>query len=166
MNNGPELPTRERTIHTRLTDYPCVGRVVWSRIVGAGHGRPPAPIVGSVAHYFTEGTDIMTHRIATASLLAAAVAFWAGGASARAQEKKDHIHEGHVVKVADGKLTMVGGDKKEVTHPVPKEAKVTIDGKDTKLEDLKPHTQVKVTMKEEGGKHVVTKIEATTKKEK
>lgn len=108
----------------------------------------------------------MTHRIATACLLAAAVAFLGWSASARAQEKKDHVHEGHVVKVADGKLTMATADKKEHTHPVPKEAKVTIDGKDAKLEDLKPHTPVKVTMKEEGGKHVVTKIEATTKKEK
>ncbi len=106
----------------------------------------------------------MTHRITTAALLTAAVVFLGWGASARAQEKKDHVHHGHVVKVADGKLTMVGTDKKEVTHPVPKEAKVTIDGKEAKLEDLKEHTHVAVTMKEEGGKHIVTKVEADTKK--
>lgn len=51
-------------------------------------------------------------------------------------------------------------------HEVPKEAKVTIDEKDAKLVDLKPHTPVKVTMKEEGGKHVITKVEATTTKDK
>ena len=62
------------------------------------------------------------------------------------------------------KLTMATADKKEHTHDVPKDAKVTIDGKDAKFEDLKPHTPVKVTMKEEGGKHVITKVEATTKK--
>jgi hypothetical protein len=108
----------------------------------------------------------MTHRITTACLLAAGLVLVGWGASARAQEKKDHVHEGHVVKVEGGKLTMATADKKEHTHPVPKDAKVTIDGKDAKLEDLKPHTQVKVTMKEEGGKHVVTKVEVTTKKEK
>jgi hypothetical protein len=108
----------------------------------------------------------MTKRIATACLLAAGLILLGWGAAARAQEKKDHVHEGHVVKVEGGKLTMATGDKKEHTHAVPKEAKVTIDGKDAKLEDLKPHTAVKVTMKEEGGKHVITKVEATTKKDK
>lgn len=107
----------------------------------------------------------MTHRIATMCLLAAAVVLGWGG-PARAQEKKDHVHEGHVVKVADGKLTMAGADKKEHTHPVAKDAKITIDGKDAKLDDLKPHTRVKVTLKEAEGKHTVTKIEAETKKDK
>ena len=105
----------------------------------------------------------MTHRIIT-GLLAAAAVFLNWGVTARAEDKKDHSMEGHVVKVADGNLTMVGEDKKEVTHPVPKEAKVTLDGKDAKLDDLKAHTPVKVTLKEEGGKHVITKVEATTKK--
>ncbi len=106
----------------------------------------------------------MTNRITTACLLAAALAFLGWGPTTRADDKKDHTHHGHVVKVTDGKLTMAGDDKKEVTHPVPKEAKVTIDGKDAKLEDIKPHTHVAVTTKEEGGKHVVTKVEADTKK--
>ena len=63
----------------------------------------------------------MTHRMIT-SLLAAAAVFLSWGATARAEDKKEHTMEGHVVKVADGSLTMVGEDKKEVTHPVPKEA--------------------------------------------
>lgn len=106
----------------------------------------------------------MTHRIVAAGLFAAALVFLGRGTPAAADDKKDDTHHGHVVKVADGKLTMAGEDKKEVTHPVAKDAKVTIDGKGAKLEDLKPHTHVKVTMKEEGGKHTVTKIEAETKK--
>ncbi len=101
----------------------------------------------------------MTQRIT-----AAVLAFLGWGAAARADEKKDHVLEGEVHKVAEHKLTVVGTDKKEHTVEVPKEAKVTLDGKDAKLADLKPHTPVKVTMKEEGGKHVVTKVEATTKK--
>lgn len=106
----------------------------------------------------------MTHRMFTAGLMAAALVFLGWGASARADDKKDMVHEGHVVKVADGKLTMMGADKKEVTHEVPKDAKVTLDGKDAKLTDLKEHTTVKVTMKVEGEKHTVTKVEAETKK--
>ena len=106
----------------------------------------------------------MTHRMFTSGLLAAALVFLGWGASAQADDKKDMIHEGHVIKVADGKLTMVGADKKEATHEVAKDAKITLDGKETKLADLKEHTPVKVTMKEEGGKHSINKIEATTKK--
>lgn len=106
----------------------------------------------------------MANRITTACLLAAALAFLGWGAAARADDKKEHAHHGHVVKVADGKLTMVGEDKKEVTHAVPKEAKVTLDGKEVKLEELKEHTHVTVTTKEEGDKQVVTKVEADTKK--
>ena len=106
----------------------------------------------------------MTHRTLAAGLFAAALVFLGRGGPAAADDKKDDVHHGHVVKVADGKLTMVGDDKKEVTHEVAKDAKITLDGKDAKLDDLKPHTHVKVTMKEEGGKHSVTKIEAETKK--
>jgi hypothetical protein len=105
-------------------------------------------------------------RLISAGLFAAALVFLAAGAPAGADEKKDHVLEGEVHKVADHKLTVVGSDKKEHALTIPKEAKVTLDGKDAKLEDLKPHTPVKVTMKEEGGKHVVTKVEATSKKDK
>jgi hypothetical protein len=40
----------------------------------------------------------MTKRIATACLLAAGLILVGWGAAARAQEK-DHVHEGHVIKV-------------------------------------------------------------------
>lgn len=105
----------------------------------------------------------MTYRTLAAGLFAAVLVLLGRGAPAAADDK-DHVLHGHVVKVAESKLTVAGEDKKEVTLDMPKEAKVTIDGKDAKLADLKPHTHVKVTMKEEGGKHVVTKVEADTKK--
>ena len=111
----------------------------------------------------------MTYRIFAAGLFAAALVFLGRGGPAAAddkdkKDKKDNIHHGHVVKVADGKLTMAGADKKEVTHPVAKDAKVTIDKKEAKLDDLKPHTHVAVTLHEHGGKHEVVKIEADTTK--
>lgn len=108
----------------------------------------------------------MTHRYISAGLLAAALVFLSWGAYAQAQDKKEHTLEGHIVKIDDDKLTLVGEDKKEITHTVPKEAKITLDGKDAKLKDLKPHTKVKVTLKEEGDKHTITKIEAGMKKDK
>ena len=108
----------------------------------------------------------MMYRIFAAGLFAVALVVLGPGAPVGAddKDKKDDTHHGHVVKVADGKLTMAGDDKKEVTHPVAKDAKITIDGKEAKLEDLKEHTHVTVTMKEIEGKHTLTKIEADTKK--
>ena len=95
------------------------------------------------------------YRLLSLSVAALALTVFAAG-SAPADDK-GHTHDGHVVKVADGKLTMVGKSKKEHTHDVAKDAQITLDGKKAKLEDLKPHTHVKVTMDE---KHTVTKIEA------
>lgn len=66
-----------------------------------------------------------------------------------------------MVKAKDGKLTMAGKNKKEHTHDVAKDAKITLDGKAAKLEDLKEHAHVEVTMND---KHDVTKIEAHSPK--
>lgn len=73
----------------------------------------------------------------------------------------DKAHEGKVVKVGDGKLTMTfKGDEKKHTHDVAKDAKITLDDKPAKLADLKEGFHVKVTMDD---KHVLTKIEAHAK---
>jgi hypothetical protein len=70
-------------------------------------------------------------------------------------------HEGKIVKAGEGKLTMTfKGDEKKHTHDVAKDAKVTLDDKMAKLEDLKEGHHVKVWMDD---KHVVTKIEAHSK---
>lgn len=97
------------------------------------------------------------YRILSLSLAALALALFAAGPAAA--DDKGHTHDGHVVKVADGKLTMVGKSKKEHTHDVAKDAAITLDGKKAKLADLKPHTHVKVTMDD---KHTITKIEGHT----
>lgn len=74
---------------------------------------------------------------------------------------KDHEHEGLVVKAADGKLTMTYKGKTEKhTHEVAKDAKITLDGKAAKLEDLKEGNHVKVTAHDE---HGIVKIEAHSK---
>lgn len=97
----------------------------------------------------------MKIRVLSLTLAAIASLAFATAPALAADEKA--AHEGHVVKVAHGKLTMAGSDKKEHTHDVAKDAEITLDGKKAKLEDLKPHTHVKVTMDD---KHTVTKIEA------
>jgi hypothetical protein len=97
--------------------------------------------------------------VRTAFTVLAALALAAFAAGPVRADDKGHTHDGHVVKVADGKLTMVGKDKKEHTHDVAKDAAIMLDGKKAKLEDLKPHTHVKVTMDD---KHTVTKIDAHT----
>jgi hypothetical protein len=67
---------------------------------------------------------------------------------AKADDKGD-THSGVVVSASGGKLTMSDKDgKNEHTHDVAKDAKISCNGKDCKLEDLKKGTAVKVTMKD------------------
>jgi hypothetical protein len=74
-----------------------------------------------------------------------------------AQEKS---HEGTFVSAAAGKLTMKDKDGKEHSHTIAPDAKITCDGKECKVEDLKPGYKLKVTMKEDQP-NTVAKIEAT-----
>jgi len=93
-------------------------------------------------------------------LAAVAVVVWAG-IPAAADDKGERTHEGKVVKAGDGKLTMTDKDgKNEHTHAVPANARITCDGKECKLEDLKPGFFVKVTTK--GDEQTVTRIEAAS----
>lgn len=63
---------------------------------------------------------------------------------ALAEDKKDlTMHEGKVVSTAVGKLVM-SVDGKEHTHTVPADAKVTCDGKNCRLDDLKPGQRIRV----------------------
>jgi len=102
-------------------------------------------------------------RLANWTLVAAAMAFALMiGQAARADDKGEKSHEGKVVKAGEGKLTMTDKDGgKQHTHLVPATAKVICDGKECRLEDLKPGTVVKVTMKGDGEK-AVARIEART----
>jgi hypothetical protein len=74
----------------------------------------------------------------------------------------DKTHEGTVVSAVGGKLAMVDKDgKNEHTHTIGATAKISLDGKAAKLEDLKKGDAVKVTT-DEGGK--VTTVAATRAK--
>ena len=84
-------------------------------------------------------------------------------AYAPARAEDGDTHEGTVVKAADGKLTMTDKDSKEHSHAITEEAKISCDGKQCKLEDLKEGTKVKVTTRKDGEKTVVTKIEGIAK---
>jgi hypothetical protein len=100
----------------------------------------------------------MLSRIPCLLIVAVALVALAGRPLLAAEDK---VQEAHVVKVADGKITLhfKGADKPH-THDVAKDATITLDGKKAKLEDLKEDFSAKVTMDD---KHVITKIEAKSK---
>jgi hypothetical protein len=84
--------------------------------------------------------------------------------AARTALAEDMTHEGVVVKVEEGKLTMTDKtDKKEHSHDIGKDVKITLDGKTAKLADLKAGYTLKVTT---DAKKMVTKVEAMTAKPK
>lgn len=102
----------------------------------------------------------MLHRVLPLLAILALICL----ASAPALAADENTHEGLVVKVADGKLTMTDKDgKKEHTHNLAKDARITLDGKAAKLEDLKKGFKVKVTTEGKGENATATKIEADTK---
>jgi hypothetical protein len=100
----------------------------------------------------------MLSRVPRLVVLAVALVALAG-LSLRAAD--DKAHEAKVVKAGDGKITLTfKGDDKKHTHEVAKDAKITLDGKEAKLEELKEGFPVKVTWDD---KFVITKIEAKSK---
>ncbi len=92
----------------------------------------------------------MTNRILALGA-ALAVAAFVGTAVAADKPADSNTHTGVVVSVADGKLTMTDKDgKNEHSHTVAKDAKITCDGKDCKLDDLKKGQTVTVTVEKQG----------------
>lgn len=80
--------------------------------------------------------------------------------SAAAEEE---THEGILVSAGADTLTMTDKDgKNQQTHTVAVDAKITCDGKECKLEDLKKGITLKVTTKK-GDKPVAVRIEGSTK---
>ena len=78
--------------------------------------------------------------------------------SANAEEK---VVEGcKVVKVEEGKL-FITHEGKDHSAPVAKDAKITVDGKDAKLADLKKDQTVKLTIRKEDSGLQIIKIEAS-----
>jgi hypothetical protein len=100
-------------------------------------------------------------------MLGASLAVAAFVGTALADDKPaNNTHTGVVISTVDGKLTLMGKDKKEHTHTVAKDAKITCDGTDCKLEDLKKDQKVTVTVEKQGDDVVVTKIEAKAAEKK
>jgi|SRR5581483_10305848 len=99
----------------------------------------------------------MLRRVLPLLVVALAVVFLSS-APVLADEK---THEGIVVSAGAGKLTMTdNAGKNQHSHNVAKDAKITCEGKDCKLEDLKKGYPVKVTMDKREGKDVAVKLEA------
>jgi hypothetical protein len=106
--------------------------------------------------HFLERSHIMFPRILATAVAVLAFAVCQSALAA------DETHEGTVVKAGSGELTMtMKGDEKRHTHEVAKDAVVKLDGKAAKLDELKAGFHVTVTI---DAKHVVTKIEAHSKK--
>lgn len=103
----------------------------------------------------------MVTRLLVALVATVALAALTSTALAAKDDAAGDTHSGLVVSAGAGKLTMTDKDgKNEHTHDVAFDAKVSCDGKDCKLEDLKKGTSIKVTTKDKKA----IKIEATTKK--
>jgi hypothetical protein len=89
----------------------------------------------------------MFHKLLFGLMLAVALTALVSNSALAA----DKTHEGTVVSAAEGKLVMTDKEgKNEHTHMVAAATKVTLDGKDAKLADLKRGDGVKVTMDPEG----------------
>src|SRR5689334_3696123 len=71
------------------------------------------------------------------------------------------MHQGKVVEVGPGKLTMTDtASKNQHTHEVAADAAISCEGKTCGLTDVKAGDMVTVTTEKKGDKVVVTKIEA------
>ncbi|MBX9678398.1 MAG: hypothetical protein K2X38_06515 [Gemmataceae bacterium] len=100
----------------------------------------------------------MTYRIPFLAF-AAATLFALAGLPLLAQDEK--AQEARVVKAGENKITLTfKGDETKHTHDVAKDAKITLDDKKAKLEDLKEGFPAHVTI---DAKFVVTKIHAMSK---
>jgi hypothetical protein len=98
-----------------------------------------------------------------AIVLAVAVLVPAVWTAAAAEDEKPNVHEGKVKSVtpAEMKLVMTDTDgKNEHSHFVAKDVKVTVGGKGSKFEDLKPGQAIKVTTRKREDKVLVVEIEA------
>jgi hypothetical protein len=78
-------------------------------------------------------------------------------------QEKGNTHSGKIVSVQGNKITMVDDQgKNEHTHTLAADGKISLNGQDAKLSDLKPGMAVKVTTKD-GDKNTAVRIEARQK---
>lgn len=108
----------------------------------------------------------MLSRVSVVLLALLALALFVAQPALAADNKdKESTHEGKVVRAGSGQLMMTdltGANRH--THKVAPDAKITLDGKEAKLEDLKEGFTVKVTYTGSGDKDTIaTRIDARSK---
>ncbi len=107
------------------------------------------------------GDVIMKYQ--TMPMSAIALAVLAGSAAAfTAEDAKEATHDGTIVSITSTELVMKGKDDKEHSHTLAKNAKLTLDGKTCKTEDLKAGLKIRVTTKT-GDAKAATNVEAISK---
>ena len=98
----------------------------------------------------------MLHRVLSVFLVALALAVWASAPAGAAD-----MHQGKVVEVGAGKLTMTDmAGKNQHSHEVATDAAISCEGKKCGLSDVKAGDMVTVTTDTKDGKTMATKIEA------
>jgi len=98
----------------------------------------------------------MLHRVLSVFLVALALAVWANAPAWAAD-----MHQGKVVEVGAGKLTMTDmAGKNQHSHEVATDAAITCEGKKCGLTDVEAGDMVTVTTDTKDGKTMATKIEA------
>ena len=101
----------------------------------------------------------MLNRLLPVLMVVVAVALLVGAPGLA--QVKEGTHEGIVVKAGGEKLVMTDKEgKKQHVHSVSKAAKITLDDKACKLDELRKGYAVTVTVEKEQNKLVATKIEA------
>lgn len=109
---------------------------------------------------------MMNYRMFSLGAMALAL-FVVGAPAFAADEAKEAMHDGKVVSITSSKLVMTNKgstDGKEHSHKIATDAKVTLDGKACKAEELKAGTKIRVTTTTKDAK-VATQIEAIDKNE-
>jgi hypothetical protein len=79
-------------------------------------------------------------------IAALALATFVGAAAVHAADEKANTHSGTFVKAEKASFVMKDKEGKEHTHLIADNLKVTIDGKDSTLRDLKAGDPIKVTV--------------------
>lgn len=75
----------------------------------------------------------------------------------------DEVHEGKVLQAKDGKISLQDKDGNSEVFEVAPDAKILLDGKAVKLEEIAIGNIAKVTVKTVGDKKTATMIDAKSK---
>lgn len=106
----------------------------------------------------------MKYRMFSLSATALALFVLCAPAFAAEKEVEEATYDGKLVSITSSELVMINKDGKEHSHPLTADAKVSLDGKVCKPEDLKAGMKIRVTTKANDAK-IATRIEAIDKNE-